>query len=150
MKLYIKVFFKEVLFERGHVVRRGNELVVKPTDLMPFEQVVVVKFFFHALPHRTKMGIVWDVHRTSIMRYLNRWAPRWAKYGEHLSILPIPEDYFRRELPDEFDELRISIEPFIYDGKDNLMNSKHKDDAMRWRQRSSKRHASAGTCRAHT
>ena len=143
--LYIAQFFWDVKQTTGQVqfdVLVGK-LEVVPTNLTDFEQILLVKYFMQSTPVRTRTGNVFGVSRTTVLKYVNKWGPRWAKYGEHLSILPIPRDYFEREMPDEMVLLGLNKNAFLFDGKDTLSETIRKDDPQRRRQNSSKMNASA-------
>ena len=144
-QLYIAQHFWDVEQTTGQVKFDAlyGKLEVVPTNLTDFEQILLVKYFIQSTPVRTRTGNVFGVSRTTVLNYVNKWLPRWAKYGEHLSILPIPRDYFSRERPDEMVLLGLIKNAFLFDGKDTLSETIRKDDPQRRRQNSSKMHASA-------
>lgn len=145
LKLYVTSFFWDVEIEVGEAQYdpANDSFVIKPTHLTKFEQLLVVKYFMHVCPVRKRTASVFGIHRTTVLKYMNEWAPRWAKYGEHLSILPIPRDYWAKELPDDLEEVGLMKNGFMLDGKDTQSETVHKDDGQRRRQHSSKMHSSS-------
>lgn len=95
--LYIAQFFSDMKQTMGQVQFDAllGKLVVVPTNLMDFEQILLIKYFMQLTPVCTQTGNVFGVLRTTVLKYINKWGPRWAKYSKHLSILPIPRDYFQ-------------------------------------------------------
>jgi hypothetical protein len=122
---------------------KDGKVAIDPRAPTDFEQILLVKYFLHTCPNRSKAGLAYNVHRTTMTKYLHKWAPLWAKYGEHLSILPMPHDYFEREIPDEILQLGLTKCGFLFDGKDVMTETVRKDDPIRRRLRSEKMHATA-------
>ena len=98
----------------------------------------MVKFFMHSLSHETKVADVHDLHKSTISRHMHKWLPKWARHGEFLSKLHVLEDYFEKEAPDEFIEIREELSNTEADGKDEITDATRKKDAMKRRQYSSK------------
>ena len=131
LKEYVLVFFSGIKYHTPKDIIENGKLKVEPCSPTDFEQIILVKHFLHACPHGGKVGLMYSLHRTTILKYLNKWAPRWGKYGEHLSILPLPHDYFKRELPDKINDIGLGTCAFMFDGKDTLSETIRKDDPMR-------------------
>jgi hypothetical protein len=91
-KLYVALHFTEVEIKSGKLkfsVTSGTMTVV-PQNLTEFEQILLVKYFIQSTPICQWTGSVFGVSHPTAHEYLKRWGPRWAKYGEHLLILPMP------------------------------------------------------------
>ena len=141
MCIYVEEFFTDVPRERSRVVIQQNgEAAIEPPDLTDFEKIVLVRYFLTSSPHREKTAKVYGVVRTTITKYLDEWAPRWGKFGEHCSICPVPHDFFDRERPDEYEALKLGKMSFQVDGKDSKSETIRKNDALRRRERSAKDH----------
>ena len=74
---------------------------------------------------------------------IKSYLPKWGRFGEFLSILPIPEDYFDKEVPDEYEDLNQGNCNTQTDGKDSLCDTKRQDDGKRRRFHSDKMKADA-------
>ena len=118
----------------------GN-LCIVPTELTEFEKIVISLCFSQTSPNRTKTGLVLTFIE---LRYeiLRVWVPTLGKTGEHLSILPIPHEYFAKELPNDIAGLGLTTIAFILDGKETVSDTLRKEDAMKRKQRSEKTYAS--------
>jgi hypothetical protein len=64
-----------------HINKETGELTITPKDLTPFEQILLVKVFMHAIPCRHQVAIIFGIHCTTAGTYIDKWAPCWAKYG---------------------------------------------------------------------
>ena len=80
---YVRAFFQIELLTPKLALCSGK-VRMEPRSPTDFEQIILVKHFLHACPNRGKLGLMYNVHRTTISNYLRKWAPQWAKYGEHL------------------------------------------------------------------
>ena len=69
--------------------------------------------------------------------------PSWSTYGSCLSTLPIPHDYFKKELADFYIENNLRNITHSFDGKDIIIETLRKNDNLRRRTRSEKVHDSA-------
>lgn len=143
--LYVSSHFTDVEVKTGKLKfdAESEEIVIDPPYPTEFEQILIVKYFMQSTPVRKRTGNVFGIARTTVLKYITIWAPRWAKFGEQLSILPIPRDYFMKEMPEEMRELGLVDNEFMTDGKDGLSETLRKDDPLRRRQNSSKMKASA-------
>ena len=75
--------------------------MIRPSYLTDLEQISVAKILLQSFPHLTKTALIVGVSRQCVSSALNKWGPMWAAYGSHLSILPMPHDYYDKELPQE-------------------------------------------------
>lgn len=139
-------------------LKDGKESTNLP--LSEFEHCLIAKIYFHAIPVRRRLAHVVGVSERQMGRIIKRWAPRWGKVGEQLSILVINEDYLQQEQPAEYAALGFEKVGALFDGKDYLVQVKRTNDKMRRSQMSSKMHAAAarditwttpmGLCFEHT
>lgn len=143
LKAYIHVYFGLSPTEVHTYVDIEGEQTYEPEELSQFEQIIMAKIFMHSTPHRQRLADIYGVDRTTASRHVKTWMPKWARYGEFLSILPIPEDYFDKEVPDEYFEAGEEKSNSQTDGKDSHTDTIRKNDKMRRRQHSSKLHADA-------
>lgn len=75
--------------KRPSLVIKDNS--VQPHNLTDWEQVVLTKLFFHSINDKTRVALIYSTHQSSITRNVDKWLPHWEKYGERLSILPVPK-----------------------------------------------------------
>ena len=71
-----------------------------------YEQIVLTKLFMESMCNRSRFAEIYGLDRTRVGRIITKWAPRWGKFGERPSILPMPHDYFHKESPIEYDALQ--------------------------------------------
>ena len=144
LKIYIQIFSG---VDANDVSQRPAISIEKEgldrVRLTEFEQILIALFFMMSVPHRTKLGYIFDKSRSSIAQVLEKYLPKWAKIGEFLSILPMYPDYYRKELPNEYIKNGYESIGFLLDGKDALCQTIRKNDNLRRSQHSSKMKASA-------
>ena len=78
-----------------------------------------------------------------MQKCLNKLMPCWATYGAYLSILPMPHDYFNKELPNYYIENNLNNVTHLFYGNDVIIETIRKNDNMRRRTRSDKVYDSA-------
>ena len=94
-----------------------------PREMLSFEQIILAKFFMHSLSHKTKLGNLYGLDHSSTSRHLDKWLPKWERFGEFLSIFPLPNDFFEKKVPDKFIELGEGLLKCEADGKDALTDT---------------------------
>ena len=100
---------------------------------------MITKLFFHTGWKRNKLGIIVNqLHRVDVGRYINKWAPRWGKVGQYLSMLDIDEDYLRAELPLPYYKEGMRFTALLLDGKDYLVDTLRTDKTYARNQNSNK------------
>lgn len=146
MLVYVKALFPDVDIscceQTCHIANDGT-LKLDHYHLTSLEQCISAKMYMHSLPFRAIVARIFGRSDARMGRIIKEWAPRWGKAGEFLSILPMPEWYFDKELPDEYIERNLEKVAALLDGKDFLMHCKRKDDFMRRIQHSNKMKAAA-------
>lgn len=137
-KIYINVHFQVIPHELCY-----DEKTASFPSMSDYEQIVLTKLFMESICHRSRLAEIYNLDRTRVGRIITKWAPRWGKFGERLSILPVPHDYFHKESPIEYDALGLEEVSVLFDGKDTLTESIRKDSSLNRRQQSSKMKAAA-------
>ena len=132
-KIYISVHFQVIPHELYY-----DEKTASFPNMSDYEQL-----FMESMCHRSRLAEIYGLDRTRIGRIITKWAPRWGKFGERLSILPVPHDYFHKESPIEYDARGLEEVSVLFDGKDTLTESIRKDSSLNRRQQSSKMKAAA-------
>ena len=140
---YITNFFADSSMEFPRNELSDNKICIKSNNLSDVEQILIVKMFLQSFPHRQKCSMLLSISRQVVTKCINRWMPKWATFGTYLSMLPIPHDYFRKELPDFYIDNNLSNVTHVFDGKDIIIDTIRKDNNLRRRNRSEKVHDSA-------
>ena len=111
--LHVEAFFDDVKLEHQKVVIKSNKIEIKPSYLTDLEQLLIAKLFTHHNPHRTKLALNLDISRQAISHQIKKWLPLWATHGSHLSILPMPHDYYEKELPECYAQNNLKKSPIF-------------------------------------
>ena len=136
LKVYVAALFPDidvmaVSDVASSISTLQNNKQRKILRLTPFEHCLATKMFFHCMPVRSKVAKIFGTGNSQIGKILEKWAPRWGKAGEQLSILIITDDYLKKDLPDEYRLLDFANVAALFDGKDFLIQVKRTDDKMR-------------------
>ena len=97
----------------------------------------------HYFTHRMKFGAIIDVSRFTISRAMIKWIPLWATRGSHLSLLPMPHNYHKKESPNDCMRENLSNIAHLFDRKNMITETIRNDDSLRKIARSSKVYESA-------
>ena len=109
-----------------------------------FEQLMITKMFFHTGQKRNKIGVVVNqTDRRDIGQFIAKWAPRWGKAGQYLSMLDIDEDYLTCERPIQYVKEGMLRTAVLLDGKDYLTDTLRTDKTHARTQQSHKSGAAA-------
>lgn len=121
-----------------------NEKIVKYENYTPFEQLMITKMFFHTGWKRNKLGVLINqLDRRAVGGYINKWAPRWGKVGQYLSMLDIDDEYLRAEIPLEYYKEGMRYTAILLDGKDYLVDTLRTDKTYARNQNSNKSNGAA-------
>jgi hypothetical protein len=110
-----------------------------------FEQCLVARMLM-----RTRLSKEWITlilgfayGAGTVGKCVAKWAPRWGKVGQHLSMLDIDKEYLEAECPQGYDDEEMLKIACLVDGKDILMEWIRKDKTMNRSQLSNKSGRSA-------
>lgn len=140
MLIYVKDCFPDIDISELPEAVIGKDRKVKMSQqyLLPLEQCLTTKMYMHSIPSCTIVAQIYSQSDTQMGCIIWHWAPCWEKAGEFLSVLPILDWYFEKELPDEYLECHLSEVAALLDGKDFLLHVRRKDDFPQHTQHSSK------------
>ena len=109
-----------------------------------FEELMIAKMFFHTGWKRQKIGVIVNqTDRRRIGEFITKWAPRWGKVGQYLSMLDIDEDYLTHECPIQYVKEGMLRTAVLLDGKDYLTDTLRSDKTHARTQQSHKSGAAA-------
>jgi hypothetical protein len=77
------------------------------------------------------ISFIWPIHRTTIGRYIKKWAIKWGRLGQHLSFLDVNRTYLEEETNAVWDKVNMSKVAVLDDGKDYSMEVVRKDSAVK-------------------
>lgn len=120
-------------------------IIGKKGRLLPFEQALMWLL-------RNKRGLEHEMlarifNLTSFQRVsdiLLRWSPKFEKVGEYLSLLDVPDQYFKLSLPRDYvNDERLKSVAILLDGKDFPIETIRNNSALNRSQWSDKIKSSA-------
>jgi hypothetical protein len=130
------------------------------SDMTPFEQALICKMRFRRALTEKALGLMWGRSESSISRYTNKWAPRWGRMGQHLSILHIDAGFLEATCPQAYKDGGLEKICAVPDGKDFMIHTPRSNTLITRASRSDKVEHSAtrvitwstpaGLCFEHT
>ena len=94
-------------------------------------------------PQRDKLSLVANLHRHTISNAIEKWLPLWGTFGSYISMLPMPRDYFAKELPNDCVLHNLPNVTHLFDGKDTIIECIRNNNDLKRRIWSDKVHDSA-------
>ena len=83
------------------------------------------------------------VSRQCIAYSLDNWAPVWATFVSHVSMLSMDHQHYSKETLRQHIEKGLNKVTHLFDGKDIITETTGNDDSIKRRLRSEKWHESA-------
>lgn len=111
------------------------------SDITEFEKCLIARIRFRRRHEEGSLALIWGRGRTSINRYIGEWAPQWGLMGRVLSELSIDEKYLQATCPAAYRSVGHGGVGSLLDGKDFLVESERKNNAIKnaqWSNKSSK------------
>jgi len=134
----------EILFDIDVNIRK-DLIIKKKGRLFPFEQALMwLLRNKRGLEHEMLARIFNLTSFKAVSKILFRWTPRFEKVGEFLSLLDIPEEYFKLSLPHDYkNDERLKSVAILLDGKDFPIETVRNNSALSRSQWSDKIKSSA-------
>ena len=129
--------------EHPTIVTKNKKKFIQPEHLTEFEQILIAKMFMQCFPQRDKLSLVANLHRHTISNAIEKWIPLWGTFGSYISMLPMPHDYFAKELPNDYVLHNLPNVTHLFDGKDIVIECVRKDNNLKRRIWSDKVHDSS-------
>ena len=104
----------------------GDDKLAFDNHLTPLEQCLICKLFFRRDLNEEFIALIFGKHRTTIGKVLKKWAPRWGKAGEQLSILDVTKEYLDGEEPERSKLVGVTNVVTV-DGTDTTVEKNRKD-----------------------
>jgi hypothetical protein len=109
-----------------------------------FEKSLLTRIHFRKGFEIETLALMFGRDRTTLSKYVAKWAPRWGVAGEDLSILDLTEDILARLLPLDFKRWKHMKDiGALVDGKDFLSWTLRKHSGLSRAMYSDKSHHSA-------
>lgn len=111
------------------------------SDITEFEKCLIARIRIRRRYEEGSLALIWGRSRTSINRYIGEWAPQWGLMGRVLSELSIDEKYLQATCPAAYRSVGHGGVGSLLDGKDFLVESERKNNAIKnaqWSNKSSK------------
>ena len=116
---------------------------MKPSCLIGIEKILIAKLLMQCFLYRSKCSLLLGVSRQCVTCAMKKWTPTRATFGSRLSLLPMPHEHCKKELPDERVSNDMSGMTHLFDSKDIIIETTRTNDSSRRRTRSSKVEESA-------
>jgi len=120
-------------------------IIEKKGRLLPFEQALMwLLRNKRGLEHEMLARIFNLISFKTVSKILLRWTPKFEKVGEFLSLLDVPDQYFKLSLPHDYEnDERLKSVAILLDGKDFPIETIRNNSALSRSQWSDKIKSSA-------